>query len=182
MNICVYGASSDSIRGVYIQETERFGKELALMGHTLVFGGGATGLLGAAARGAYSAGGNIIGIAPSYFDKPGILFENCSEMIHTDNLKERKRLMEEKSDAFVMLPGGIGTFDEFFETIVMRQLGEHEKPVAVFNINNYYSLLDDLIKKARDEGFLPQSAQGLYGVFSDIKMLLGYLKENKPEY
>ena len=115
MNICIYGASSNEIDNIYIKYTEHLGQVMGKRGHNLVFGGGAKGLMGAAARGVVKGGGNVIGIAPSFFNVDGVLFEECSEFIYTDTMRERKLAMEEKSDAFIATPGGIGTFDELFE-------------------------------------------------------------------
>ena len=105
-----------------------------MRGHSLVYGGGAKGLMGAAARGVKRQGGHILGIAPSFFNVDGELFEDCDEFLYPDTMRERKKLLEEKSDAFVILPGGIGTCNEFFETLVLRSLGRLAKPIALFNI------------------------------------------------
>ena len=109
MNICVYGASSNDIDRSYIEETEYLGREIAKRGHTLVYGAGANGLMGAVARGVYEENGTIIGVTPSFFNVDGILFENVSELITTKTMRERKQIMEDKADAFIVTPGGIGT-------------------------------------------------------------------------
>ena len=114
MNICVYGASSSTIAKSYINPTEELGEKMAKRGHNLVYGAGALGLMGAAARGVLRGGGKIIGVAPAFFKVDGVLFDECDEMIYTDTMRERKGIMEEKSDAFIMTPGGLGTYDEFF--------------------------------------------------------------------
>ena len=90
MNICIYGASSAELEQIYYDKTEELGKMMAKRGHGLVFGGGATGMMGAAARGVDSEDGYILGIAPRFFDKPGVLYENCSEFIFTETMRERK--------------------------------------------------------------------------------------------
>lgn len=114
MNICVYGAASDEIDKIYTAEAEKLGEKMAKCGHSLVFGGGAGGMMGAAARGIHKNGGNIIGVVPTFFNVDGILFEHCNEMIRTETMRERKQIMEDRADAFIMTPGGIGTFEEFF--------------------------------------------------------------------
>ena len=114
MNLCLFGASSADIDTLYVDAIRELGRSIAGRGHTLVFGGGATGLMGAAVRGVREGRGNVTGIAPKFFDKPGILYEQCSEFIFTDTMRQRKHIMEERSDAFIMVPGGIGTFEEFF--------------------------------------------------------------------
>ena len=115
MNICVYGASSGEIDKSYILAGEELGRRMAARGHGLVFGGGARGLMGAVARGMQAGGGEICGVAPSFFHVDGILFPDCSRMIYTETMRERKQIMEDMSDAFIAAPGGIGTFEEFFE-------------------------------------------------------------------
>ena len=114
MNICVYGASSNVIDKKYIEVTEELGRKMAERGHNLVFGGGANGLMGAAARGVYEKGGYIVGVVPTFFNVDGILFENCNEMIRTETMRQRKQIMEDRADSFIMTPGGMGTFEEFF--------------------------------------------------------------------
>ena len=154
MNICVYGAASDEIAPIYIQQTEKLGELIAQNGYGLVFGAGAHGLMGAAARGAYAKGGQIIGIVPRFFQSDGIIFPNCTALHRTDTMRERKQQMEALADAFVMVPGGIGTFEEFFEILTLKQLGRHNKPIAVLNINGYYDPLCAMLEHAVAEGFL----------------------------
>ena len=123
MNICVYGASSNQIDKDFIKAGELLGEEIAKRGHTLIFGAGANGLMGAAARGAASQNGKIIGIAPKFFNADGVLYEKCTELIMTGTMRERKQTMEDMSEAFVMVPGGIGTLEEFFEILKAIFLG-----------------------------------------------------------
>ena len=135
MNICIYGASSATLEPVYYAEAEKLGELLASAGHALVFGGGREGLMGAAARGVHKMGGGIIGIAPRFFDEPGILYEHCTEMLYTDTMRERKQLMEERSQATVVLPGGIGTYEEFFEMLTLKQLGRTDRAIVIVTHN-----------------------------------------------
>ncbi len=155
MNICVYGAASVSLDQKYITATENLGKELAKRGHGLVFGGGRNGLMGAAARG-FTQGGakDIICVAPKFFQVDGVLYEHCSEYIHPDTMRERKGILEDRSDAFIAAPGGIGTFDELFEIITLRSLGRHTKPVVLYNACGFYTPLTELMAKYEKEGFL----------------------------
>lgn len=181
MNICLYGASSNAIAKSYINPTEELGAKIAERGHTLIYGGGGAGLMGAAARGVYSRGGRIIGVVPSFLNVDGILFDNCNEMIFTETMRERKQLMEEKSDAFVMVPGGLGTFDEFFEILTLKQLGRHSKPVAVFNINGYFDSLIEQLKNAVHKQFMnPESFELCFFTDSGDK-LLNYLEYSLNE-
>ncbi len=181
MNICVYGASSDAIDKAYIEAGERLGAEMARRGHTLIFGGGASGLMGASARGAASEGGKIVGVAPSFFDVDGVLFENCTEFIYTETMRERKQKLEDLSDAFVMSPGGIGTFEEFFEVLTLKQLARHNKPIAVLNTNGYYASMNTLLEEAAKSGFMREESLQLYKMCEDAAEILDYIEGYVPK-
>ena len=183
MNICLYGASSNAIAKSYINPTEELGAKIAERGHTLIYGGGAAGLMGAAARGAYSRGGKIIGIVPSFLNVDGILFDKCDEMIFTDTMRERKQLMEERANAFIVTPGGVGTFDEFFEILTLKQLGRHSKPIAVFNINGYFDSLIEQLKNAVHKQFMNPESFELCMFTDNADKLINYIEQsvNEPE-
>ena len=104
-----------------------------------MYGAGANGLMGAVARGVCEENGTIIGVTPSFFNVDGILFENVSELITTETMRERKQIMEDKADAFIVTPGGIGTLEEFFEILTLKQLGRHGKAIVIFNQNGLTS-------------------------------------------
>ena len=176
MNLCLYGASSNEIAPVYTDAAYRLGAEMARRGIVLVFGGGATGLMGAAARGATELGGVVVGVAPTFFDVPGVLYEKCGEMIFTETMRERKLIMESRADGFIMTPGGIGTFEEFFEILTLKQLGRHEKPIAVFNVNGYFDALLAVIGKAIDEKFMSPDCADLFRSFTDLAEMLDWLE------
>ena len=177
MNICIYGASSTQIDQEYIDKIEELGRELASRGHGLVFGGGAQGLMGAAARGFLEKGGQIIGIAPTFFmNVDGILFDRCSQFVYTETMRERKQLMEEKSDAFLVAPGGIGTFEEFFEILTLKQLGRHTKPIIIYNVLGYFDSMRVMMEDAITKGFLKPTCRELY-VFVDNPLdVINYLE------
>lgn len=158
MNICIYGASSDAIDESYKKAACELGRQLGEASVGMVFGGGATGLMGAVARGLRGAGKDrlLIGVAPRFFDKPGVIYEDCSEMIWTDTMRERKQKMEDLSDGFVVLPGGIGTFEEFFEILTLRELNRHNKPIILYNVNGYYDRIRELLQHAAEEGFMTE--------------------------
>lgn len=183
MNICLYGASSNAIAKSYINPTEELGAKIAERGHTLIYGGGAAGLMGAAARGVYSRGGKIIGIVPSFLNVDGILFDKCDEMIFTETMRERKQLMEERADAFIMTPGGVGTFDEFFEILTLKQLGRHSKPIAAFNINGYFNSLIEQLNNAVHKQFMNPEAFELCMFTDNADKLINYIEQSvsKPE-
>lgn len=181
MKICVFGASSRDLEQGYFDEAFALGAELARRGHTIVFGGGASGLMGATARGAKSRGGRLIGIAPKFFDEPGILDKDCDEMIFTETMSERKKAMEDMSEAFITLPGGIGTFEEFFEALTLKQLGRHAKAMAVLNTLGYYDALEAMVQRAVDERFLTADGKNLYAMFTDVGELVSYVENYHAE-
>lgn len=162
MNICVFGASSNNLEPAYYTAAQALGRAIAAAGHTLVFGGGAGGLMGACARGTGELGGALIGIAPRFFDEPGILYKERGELIYTETMAERKQLMEEKADAYIVLPGGIGTFEEFFEVLTLKQLGRHAKPMVMLNTLGYYNALVETLQKTAETGFMSRRCLELF--------------------
>lgn len=176
MKICMYGASSDSIAEIYIEKAREFGCKLAKNNHTLVYGGGNSGIMGVAARSVLENGANVIGIAPHFFKDRNELLCNCSDFFYTQTMRERKQLMEDKSDAFVVMPGGIGTFEEFFEILTLKQLGQHDKPIIVANINGYFDLLLSMLQKAVDEKFLSADHLKFFSVCESVDEIFKLLK------
>ena len=176
MNICVYGASSKTIDISFTDAGEALGYEMAKRGHTLVFGGGASGLMGAVARGITKGKGYIIGVAPRYFDVDGILYEHCNEVHVTDTMRERKQKMEDFSSAFIMTPGGTGTFDEFFEILTLKQVGRHTLPIAILNTNGYFDHLVELIEVAIAGNFMTEANRQLYKVCDTPEEVLDYIE------
>jgi len=181
MKICVYGASSNIISADYISATEELGRQIGRRGHSLVYGAGAGGLMGAVARGVYETGGHITGVAPSFFNVDGVLFENCDEMIRTETMHERKKIMEDTSDAFIVLPGGMGTFEEFFEMLTLKQLGRHKKAIAILNLNNYYDPLDAMMENGISQGFMNGVCRSLYRSFDSAEAVLDYFESYEYE-
>ena len=179
MNICMYGSASDAIDRVYIEKTEELAKTLASRGHSLVFGGGAHGLMGAAARGFYSKGAHITGVVPKFFNVDGILFEDC-EMIRTDTMRQRKQKMDDLAEAFITTPGGIGTYEEFFEIITLKQLGQSNKPLVLFNINGYFEPLRTMLENCVKGNFMPETSLDLCYFSDSIDEIIEYIENYKP--
>lgn len=179
MKICVYGASSKTLAKKYYEDAFELGRLLALSGHSLVFGGGRDGLMGACAEGLLSEGGHGTGIAPRFFDEPGILMTDEMDFIFTDTMSERKKLMEDTAEAFIALPGGIGTYEEFFETLTLKQLGRHNKPIALINTLNYYTQLLRLLNDCADGGFMGHDCLELFGVFDTPAEALRYVESRE---
>ncbi len=161
MNICIFGASSNHPDQGYFQAASHFGRLAAQAGHTLVFGGGADGLMGACARGALNAGGKVLGIAPKLFNEPGFLLSECTELLFTETMAERKSLMFKRSSSFVALPGGIGTLDEFFEAITLKQLGLLRGPLILLNTSGFYDPLYRLLENMAEKGFMSRNCLDL---------------------
>ena len=181
MNICVYGGAGTPSNANHLAAASLLGNLIAGHGHTLVFGGGANGMMGAVASGAHEKGGKIIGVAPSFFDRPGILYEYCSEFCYTVTMRERKSMLEDISDAFIALPGGIGTMDEFFEIITLRQLGIHSKPVALLNTDGYYDKLSGFLDSAAGEGFLDKNWRSLAFIAGSPAEIIGFIETSARE-
>jgi len=181
MKICVYAASGRELHEDYFKAAQALGRAIALGGHSQVFGGGNEGLMGACARGVLSEGGEIIGIAPRFFDEPGVLFKECSSFIYTETMRERKQLMEDRSDAFIALPGGIGSYEELFEILTLKQLGKHAKPVALLNTDNYYFPLFAMLENTVARGFMSEKCLNLFKLCSTPEEALEHVLTDKTE-
>ena len=181
MRICLYGASSPEIAPEYIRLTEQLGEAMAAAGHSMVYGAGGAGLMGAAARGMKRCGGHVTGVVPSFLQVDGILFDGCDEIIYTETMRERKQLMEERADAFIVLPGGIGTFEEFFEILTLKQLGRINKPIMLFNLNGYYGPLLRLLDETIAQGFMKPACRRLYAAFDSIDEMLTEIQKELAE-
>lgn len=177
MNICVYGASSNAIHPDYLAAGEDLGRKMAKAGHSLVFGGGAQGMMGAVARGMTAVGGEITGVAPSFFNVDGVLYEKCTKFIYTETMRQRKQLMEDHADAFIMTAGGIGTFEEFFEILTLKQLGRHNKPIAILNTKGYYDSMAHMLDTAVEQNFMKAACLQLYGIFEKPEEVIAYLEQ-----
>lgn len=182
MKICVYGAASDLILQKYKDICFALGEVMAKRGHSLVFGGGGHGVMGATARGVKSADGYVLGILPKFFVEQNTehLYEKCDKVIWTEDMYERKALLEGNAEAFIIAPGGIGTYDEFFAVLTNKQLGRHEKPIAVFNAFGFYDGFNDIFNKAVDEGFLNESCMQLFKSLKTPEEVIEYL-ESEPQ-
>ena len=181
MRICVFGAASPTIDKEFIKKTQELGQVLARRGHSLVFGGGGNGLMGAVARGFSAGGGHIIGVIPKFFKEENVevLYEYCDELIEPDTMRERKQIMEDHADAFIIAPGGIGTFEEFFEILTLKQLCRHNKPIAIYNLQGYYNEILHAIEQATVKNFIRGGCLDLFHLTDNVDELVTYLE--KPE-
>jgi len=179
MKICLYGAGSNKLSDKYIEEGYKLGKTISHRGHELVFGGGSEGMMGAVSRGVRDNNGKIIGIAPEWMKNFEDIFHDCDEFIHTSSIDERKKLFLEYSDAFIISPGGIGTLDEFFDILTLKKLKRHDKAIILFNLNNYYDTLIDMIEFMIKENTIPKENKQLYTVTTTIEETIDYIENYK---
>ncbi len=182
MRICVYGAASPTIDDKYIKATEIMGEKLANRGHDLIFGSGNNGLMGAAARGFHKGGADIIGVIPKFFDEEKVeeICNFCNELIMPETMRERKQIMEDNADAFIVVPGGIGTYEEFFEILTLKQLRRHNKPIALYNLFGYYNELNATMLSAMEKEFIKDNCKELYLISDNLEEIIKYI-ENPAE-
>lgn len=173
---CVYCGSSGKVRESYRKAAADMGGELARNGIRLVYGGGKVGLMGICADAALSAGGEVTGIIPYFLDEMEVGHGAVTELIRTDNMHDRKRRMADLSDAFIVLPGGLGTLDETFEILTWRQLGLHDKPVVIVNIEGYWNSLISLIRHQVEENFARPANLDLFSVVDSVDAVLPALR------
>lgn len=178
MRICVFGAASPTIDKKYIEATEKMGEILAGRGHGLVFGGGGNGLMGAAARGFKKGNANIIGVIPKFFEEETVeeIYNFCNELIKPETMRERKQIMEDRADAFIIVPGGIGTYEEFFEILTLKQLCRHNKPIALYNLDGYYNELNATMFSAMEKNFIKENCKQLYLLSEDLDEIIKYIE------
>jgi uncharacterized protein (TIGR00730 family) len=177
-SICVYCGSKPGHNPAFVQLAVQVGTWIGTRGGQLVYGGGRSGLMGQVAEATMAAGGTVVGIIPTALVEKEFAHHGCTELHVVDTMHERKRLMAEKADAFLALPGGIGTFEELFEVWTWRQLGYHDKPVGILNCDGYYDGLLRFIDQVVQDGFMSDWQTGLVTVGADAEPLLQGLVES----
>ncbi len=170
--IAVYCGSSSGANGIYREQAAQLGKLLASRNTEVVFGGGKVGLMGHLADAVMKAGGRVTGIIPGFLHVKEVAHDGLSEMITVDTMHERKALIFDISDGFIALPGGFGTLDELFEMLTWAQLGLHQKPVGILNVNGYYDSILNGIGSMVDEGFLKNENREMIQVSGEAEELL----------
>ncbi len=153
-SLCVYCGSRPGVNPAYAQAASEVGQWIANQGGQLVYGGGHGGLMGIVADATLQAGGRVVGIIPKSLVEREWAHRGCTELHIVDTMHERKRMMAERADAFLALPGGIGTLEELFEVWTWRQLGYHDKPIGLLNTGGYYQGLLDFMRFSMQQGFL----------------------------
>lgn len=183
-NICVYCGASNNIDPQHLAATAELGHYIAKSNRTLIYGGGKSGNMGKIADSVLERGGKVIGITPVHIDNFEARHESLTELHIVGTLHERKMMMAEKADAFIVLPGGFGTLDEFFEILTWKQLGIHNKPIIMMNILGYWDILHDLINHMVSEKFVAAKNLTLCDFVTSIDEAFSVLEsyEIKPEH
>jgi len=171
-SICVYCGSSADVAQSYKDAAVHLGREAGEQGIEIIYGGGRVGLMGLVADAALAGGGRVTGIIPRHILEWEVAHQTLTELIVVENMHQRKMMMFDRSDAFVILPGGLGTLDEAFEILTWKQLGLHQKPIVVANIGGYWDRLLALVGHGVDEGFIRPRHAHLFTAVNDITAVL----------
>ena len=171
-NICVYCGSGLGLNPAYAAAARELGQALAQNGIGLVYGGGSLGLMGEVARATLDGGGRVVGIIPNFLTEKERMMRDVDELIVTEDMHERKRLMFERSDAFVALPGGIGTLEELVEQLTWVQLGRHAKPVVVANIDGFWDPFLHLLRHMKTDTFIRPGLDLTFTVVDDAQKIV----------
>lgn len=175
--VSVFLSSAKRVDKVYFDAAREVGRAIAREKWTLVYGGNYIGCMAALADGAREMGGIIVGITPQLFVDKNIADTLADELIITDSMRQRKHLLEQRADAFIALPGGLGTFEEFFEIVVGRQLGYHTKPVVLLNINDFYTPMLQMFDRGVEEHFIRKEARDLISVATTVEGAIALIKQ-----
>jgi len=182
-SICVFCSSSNSIDDVYFETATDLGHRIGQLGLGLVYGGASIGLMGAIARATHEKGGRVLGVIPEFFRDKDKNFEysKADELIIVETMRIRKAIMDERADAFIALPGGIGTLEEVIEILSMKQLGLTEKPLVFVNTNNFYDGLISNLQNMVDLKFAKSSTLELFAVCPDPLSALEFIFSYQPK-
>ncbi len=172
MRVCVYAASSAQVHPEHQQAAYALGQQLALNGHSLVYGGGSQGLMGAVADGALTHGGEVIGILPKFMADLEWGHPGLTELCLVEDMRERKHLLLTGSDAVVALPGGCGTLEELFEAITLKRLGIYFNPIVLLNSRNYYQPLQTFMQQVIDEKFMAVEHGAMWSLVDSVDEVL----------
>lgn len=178
--ICVFCGSSHGARSEYIQAAEQLGNTLVKKNIGLVYGGGRVGVMGMIARTVMANGGEVIGVIPQKLADKEVAFTELSDLRIVDSMHSRKALMEELSDGFIGLPGGLGTIEEFFEVLTWGQLGIHQKPCGILNINGYFNKLIEFLDHTVSEQFIDEEHRSMILIDEMPEGLLQQFETYKP--
>jgi len=178
--VTVFCGSSNVVDEKYYTAAHELGEKLARRGWGLVYGGGSVGLMGVLSRAVLARGGHVTGVIPKVLLDLGVGERNVSELIVTDGLRDRKAIMDERGDAFIALPGGLGTLEEVLEALTLKQLGYHKKAVTVLDQDGYFDPLWTQIQRGIDFGFIKPEYLDLWYPAPDVDAMLRYLEAYEP--
>ena len=164
MNVCVFCASSGLLPPEYVEAGSQLGAWIGTQGHTLVWGGCNVGLMEVVGQAAQAAGARTVAVIPRFLVERGLAFERADEQVITATMAERKEAMRRRADAFVALPGGVGTWEEVLEVLALKKLGQLEGPIVLANVRGYFDPLLAQVRRSLDEGFSPPDLEGLFSV------------------
>ena len=179
-SLCVYCGSSSRGRKSHHAAASRLGGILADAGIRLIYGGGSAGVMGMLADAVTEGGGEVIGVIPTFLDELEIGRRNCTELIVTDSMHGRKQRMAELSDGFVILPGGLGTLDEMFEIMTWKQLGLHDKPIVIVDVDGYWAPLDCLLDSIVKESYAQPEHRDMLRTVKSVDDVLPTLEKMPP--
>ena len=179
--ICIFAGSSVGNRKIYTETAKDLAASIIDHGYKIVFGGGSNGLMGILADSAIDAGGHITGIITEQLNNIEVGHKGLSELVIVETMHDRKKEMAERSDAVVCLPGGVGTWEEFFESLTWNQLGLQSKPIILLNLDDYYSLLSEFVEHSVAEGFLPRSTANELIFVNSIAEVMEELQQYVPK-
>jgi uncharacterized protein (TIGR00730 family) len=177
-SITVYTSASKTIAAKYLDTAFELGRAIAQENWTLVYGGNHVGSMGRVADGARAGGGKVIGITPHFFNDEGIADQKCDELILVDSMRSRKALLEQRGDAFVALPGGIGTLEELIEIWVGKHLKTHDKPLVLLDLDGFWQPLVSLVKIGIESGFYRANSLEMIRLVPDVKSCIAALRES----
>ena len=178
LSLCVYCGSRPGAKPEFAAAAQAVGRWIGEHGGQLVYGGGNNGLMGLVAQATLDHGGRVVGIIPKSLQQREHAKLNCTELHVVDTMHQRKHMMAERADAFLALPGGIGTFEELFEVWTWNQLGYHDKPVGLLNVAGYYDSLLAFMRQSVEQGFLSDWQLEMLTVSSDVDSLLPQLVQD----
>ncbi len=179
--ICIFAGSSVGNRKIYSDTAKDLATSIIDHGYKIVFGGGNVGLMGILADAALTAGGHITGIITEQLNEVEVGHTGLSELVIVQSMHERKKEMAERSHAVICMPGGVGTWEEFFESLTWNQLGLQSKPIILLNLDDYYALLSEFVEHAVEEGFLPRSTANELIFVDSISEAMEQLKQYVPK-
>jgi uncharacterized protein (TIGR00730 family) len=175
--VTVFLSSAKRVDRVYFDAARALGSAIAKEGWAVVYGGNYIGCMASLADGAREMGGKVIGITPKLFVDENVADTLCDELIVTESMRHRKQMLEQRGDAFIALPGGLGTFEEFFEIVVGRQLQYHQKPVILLNIDDFYTPLLQMIDRGVEQHFIRETARKIITVATSVPHAIDLLKQ-----